>query len=68
MCIFCATAPTVLSVGLAARHQQRERQEKAASAGLTPASPSLPIGKLTAAAMTLVVVAAAVYHTHVGYY
>jgi hypothetical protein len=67
MCIFCASVPTVLSVGLIARHQQRERQEQAASSGLTPATPSLPIGKLTAAAMALVVVAAAVYHTQVGY-
>jgi hypothetical protein len=66
MCMFCAAVPTVLSLGLAARHEQRKQQAQAATRGLAPVTPSVPIGQLTTAALAVTVVAAVVYHTHLG--
>jgi len=66
MCLFCAAVPTVLSLGFAARHEQRKQQTQAATRGLAPVIPSVPIGQLTAAALAVVVAAAVAYHTHLG--
>jgi hypothetical protein len=64
--MFCAAVPTVLSLGFAARHEQRKKQAEAAARGQAPVSPSAPIGQLTAAAVAVAVVAAVAYHTHLG--
>jgi hypothetical protein len=66
MCMFCAAVPTVLSLGFAARHEQRKKQAEAAERGQSPVSPAVPISQLTTVAAAVAVVAAVVYHTHLG--
>ncbi len=64
MCMFCAAVPAALSVGAALQGQQRQKRKAADARGEVYRAPMLPPSKLTGAAVSVLVVAAVVYHTH----
>jgi hypothetical protein len=66
MCMFCAAAPAVLSVGVMAEGKQREKQIGVAKRNERAVKPALPVDLLTAAALTLIVSAAVLYHIYPG--
>ncbi len=63
MCVFCAAVPAVMAVGTAAQGRQREQRKAAEARGDPAPRLSLPVGKLTTAAVMVLVAAAVVYHT-----
>ena len=66
MCVFCAAVPTVATLGLAARAEQKRKAQEAVARGEPPPRPIAPAGKATAAALAAIVVAAVVYHTQIS--
>ncbi|HEX9116160.1 MAG TPA: hypothetical protein VGA61_08840 [Anaerolineae bacterium] len=64
--MFCAAVPTVLAVGTARQGRQRAERQAAEARGETPKPPLLPAGKVTGAAVMVLVVAAVINHTHPG--
>ena len=64
--MFCAAVPTVATLGLVARAEQKRKTEEAVARGEPPPRPILPAGKATAAALAAIVVVAVVYHAQVS--
>lgn len=66
MCMFCAAVPTVAALGLAARGEQQRKRKEAAARGEPPPRPVLPAGKVSAAVLVAIVVAAIAYHAQMS--
>jgi hypothetical protein len=66
MCVFCAAVPTVAALGLAARGEQKQKIQEALARGEPPPRPLVPAGKVTAAALVVIVAVAAIYHTQIS--
>lgn len=66
MCMFCAAVPTVATLGLAVRGEQRRKIQEAAARGEPLPRPIVPAGKATAVALAAIIVASVVYHTQIG--
>jgi hypothetical protein len=64
--MFCAAVPTVAALGLAARGEQKQKITEALARGEPPPRSRVPAGKATAAALVVIVLVAAVYHTQVS--
>jgi hypothetical protein len=64
MCIFCAAIPVTASLGARARSRQLRQARLAEERGETPLRRVVPVGPLTAAAVSGLVIASVVYHTH----
>ncbi|MCX7838255.1 MAG: hypothetical protein N2559_02195 [Anaerolineae bacterium] len=66
MCAICAALPTVAALGIAAEGEQRRRQQEAQarSAIYTARLQPRSIRILTALAMLILFLIAAIYHTH----
>lgn len=63
MCTICAAVPTVAALGIVADGEQRKRRKELAARGETLPPRSYPIRVLTALAMLILVLIAAIYHT-----
>ncbi|MFZ1472356.1 MAG: hypothetical protein WAV74_09995 [Anaerolineae bacterium] len=66
MCVFCASLPAVLSIGVATRADQRRQQQHAEQAGEPVSPPLLPAGPITALTLAGIVAAAVISHTQQG--
>ena len=60
MCMFCASVPAIIGIGVAARANQRENTPPETK---TDAQFVIPAGRATAAAIVAVLAAAVVVHT-----
>ncbi len=65
MCAFCAAIPIIGAVGARAQAKQQQQAEFARTEG-RPSRKPIPVGRLTAVAITGLVVGSVVYHTHSG--
>ena len=64
MCVICAAVPAVAALGTAADGEQRKHQKELQARGEPAARSQYPIRVLTALAMLVLFLAAAIYHTH----
>ncbi len=66
MCVFCASIPAVMALGVSAKTKQNQAQKKAEAVGEPRPRPVLPAGPTTALAVAALVTASVVVHTHLA--
>ncbi|HVP21165.1 MAG TPA: hypothetical protein VMS73_04825 [Anaerolineaceae bacterium] len=64
MCVFCAAIPITAAIGASVQSSQREKIKQALMNGTKPPKILIPVGPATAVAVSGLVVASIVYHTH----
>jgi hypothetical protein len=66
MCVFCASIPAVMALGVSAKAKQNQEQNRAEIRGEPRPRSIIPVGKATMVVVTGLVISSIVYHTHVG--
>ena len=64
MCAFCAAVPVVASLGAKENSRQQREARDAEEQGKPAPAKRLPAGRITMAAVGVLVAASIIYHTH----
>ncbi len=64
MCVFCAAVPVVVSLGAKEQSRQARESREADEQGKPAPAKRLPAGRVTVAAVGVLVTASVIYHTH----
>jgi hypothetical protein len=63
MCVFCATIPAVMALGVSARSRQNQKMREAEIREAPSYKPVIPAAPVTAAAVVVLVIGSAIVHT-----